>query len=199
MDEKITLNLKVDRDSFLFDGVLIKCDSYISLENKLTLLYDYAKTIYDSLTGVVFEGKDIVDAHITAEYTMILGIVQLCTNISIEGENAVDVNKLIGSGLWDNIRNRIVNYEEFRNDVEKVKSLVVEKIKYDNSTNEKLNIIFDKISMFLDNFSKFDMKEFTEKINEFQEELKKLNETVPGITSDKVTPKRKSKKESNLN
>ena len=199
MDEKITLNLKVEKGLFAFGDGLVKYEAYISLENKMLLLYDYARTLYNALSGFVVEGKDIVDAYVTAEYTLILGIVQLCTNLSVEGDNPIEINDLIGSGLWNIIRTRIKNYDDLRKDIDSIEKLMFEKIKYDNMTNVKLNNIFDKISSVLDNFSNFNVDEFSKKMGEFQEELKKLNETVPGITSSQVSPKRKTKKESDLN
>lgn len=86
----------------IYEKNKIKVKPFLSLTDQITLL-----TIY--LDEYLSEEKERV---LKSEYQLVFGVLDLCTNISIE-ELSID-GLLSNYGVWENVKKKIVNYGEFR-------------------------------------------------------------------------------------
>jgi len=109
----------------------IKVNPYISLENKMILFKNY--------TSSYFFTNDFVDNYINAYYGLMLGVVDLCTNISVEN---LDMNDFISSGLWGEIKSKIVNYQEVQSDLYSLIKLYSEQ----RVAEQSMGVAFDRFS-----------------------------------------------------
>jgi hypothetical protein len=176
---------------FKFQGFDIEILSYIPQDVKLELTQNYIKFLSMS--------DDAVKNYYSAEWGLIWSILDKCTNINHADEN---FENIMSSGLWDEIKAKIVNYNELRNDIRAILS--------QRSVEGAFNKIADKVMLLIDNVSKMDMsKEGIEKlveqlnstVGDFQEkfptavakvadrENESAKETKPTRTRNKRTPK----------
>ncbi|MDD4877197.1 MAG: hypothetical protein PHQ86_08755 [Dehalococcoidales bacterium] len=152
----------------IYNGMTLNIYPYISIENKLQII----ETYLDAL----FAENNVSQNYVTAEYSLMLSIVDLCTNIEIG--DADIIQKLIFTGLWDEIRSSIKNYSEFRQELNDVV-----KMKYNEmSILSNLNILISKISGVVDNISKLDLsengiKQLTESYQELTKNVGNLQNT----------------------
>ena len=109
----------------------IKVNPYISLENKMILFKNY--------TSSYFATDDFVDNYINAYYGLMLGVIDLCTNISVEG---LDMNNFISSGLWTKIKLKILNYQEVQSDLYSLIKLYSEQ----RLAEQSMGVAFDKLT-----------------------------------------------------
>jgi hypothetical protein len=146
MEKTIKLELsEIPFEKYRHNGIEYLVSPYISLENKLQIIQSYVDAL--------FAEGDAVRNLVTAEYALMLSVTDLCTNIDIGIEDIV--NKLVFTGFWDEIRSHILNYEEFRDELDAVVGM-----KYDEmSISSSLNALIAKASAFLDNLSKLDLSE----------------------------------------
>jgi len=146
----------------------IKVNPYISLENKMILFKNYASSYFAS--------DDFVDNYINAFYGLMLGVVDLCTNISVE---KLDMNDFISSGMWVKIKSKIVNYQEVQGDLYNIIKLCSEQ----RVAEKSMGVAFDKLSMAILEFIQgIDLssegvqkiiKQFQEVSQDFDEKYKK--------------------------
>ena len=192
--EKIVLE-KSEVVIFDFDGKKIKVQPYITMAQKVILIQSYIQSYFD-------EG-DFVENYIIAENGNVLGILDLCTNIDIDGLSFDDV---ISSGLWDNVRDNILNYNEFEGHLWEV----VDKIKKQNELEKSIGNSFDKISnaviQFLGKISELDLSsegitklvgELKNTTDEYQQQFgsKKVDVVVPILEKKVRKPRTKKVKE----
>jgi len=146
----------------------IKVNPYISLENKMILFKNY--------TSSYFATDDFVDNYINAYYGLMLGVVDLCTNISVD---KLDMNDFISSGMWADIKKKIVNYSEVQSDLYSLIKLYSEQ----RLAEQSMGVAFDKLSMaILEFIQSIDLspegvqkiiKQFQEASQDFDEKYKK--------------------------
>jgi hypothetical protein len=120
-----------------------------------------------------FAEGDFVDNYFNAEWTLVLGIADNCTNIPIieeDGEN-ITLEYLVTSGLWEQIKSRVVNYEEFIKNLKDVLSKISEQKALEKSIGVTVDRIADQLFMFLDKVGKLDLSE--EGIKKLLTELRK--------------------------
>jgi len=142
----------------------IKVNPYISLENKMILFKNY--------TSSYFATDDFVDNYINAFYGLMLGVVDLCTNISVEN---LDMNDFISSGMWAEIKSKIVNYSEVQSDLYSLIKLYSEQ----RLAEQSMGVAFDKLSIsILEFIQSIDLSsEGVQKlINQFQETSQDFDE-----------------------
>ena len=108
----------------------ISINPWISLVNKTILYRNYIESYY--------KVGDIVGNYIDAEYSLILGIVDLCTNISLDD---VNVDALISSGLWEEIKSQIKNYSKVVADLYNILKFIADK----NVMEKSMSVTFDKL------------------------------------------------------
>ena len=137
--DKIQIKFKpMEQKEFTFEGgPLIKVEPYISLENKMILFKNYVSSYFDT--------SDFVDNYINATYGLMLGIVDLCTNINVE---KIDMNTFISSGLWKEIQTRIENYTDVRSDLYNIIKLYAEQ----RLAEQSMGTAFDKLAQNLIDF-----------------------------------------------
>ena len=137
--DKIHIKLKpMEQEEFTWEkGPLIKVDPYISLENKMILFKNYTSSYFDT--------SDFVDNYINATYGLMLGIVDLCTNINVE---KIDMNTFISSGLWKEIQVRIENYRDVTSDLYNIVKLFAEQ----RLAEQSMGVAFDKLAQNLIDF-----------------------------------------------
>jgi hypothetical protein len=124
--------IKIDHN-----GQEIIVNPYISLTTKTILFRNYIESYYKI--------GDIVNNFLDAKYSLILGIIDLCTNISLEN---IDIDALISSGVWDKIRINIKNYNDVTADLYIILKFISEK----NSMEKSMSSTFDKLSESIINF-----------------------------------------------
>ena len=113
------------------DNPNIKVNPFISLENKMILFKNY--------TSSYFATDDFVDNYINAYYGLMLGVVDLCTNISVEN---LDMNDFVSSGLWAKIKSKISNYQEVQSDLYSLIKLYSEQ----RVAEQSMGVAFDRFS-----------------------------------------------------
>jgi len=149
----------------IYNGMTLNISPYISIENKLQII----ETYLDAL----FAGNNVSQNYIAAEYSLMLSVVDLCTNIEISDTDIIQ--KLIFTGLWDEIRLSIKNYNEFRRELDDVV-----KMKYNEmSILSNLNTLILKISGVVDNISKIDLSE--NGIKQLAESYQELTKNVGNL------------------
>jgi hypothetical protein len=192
--KKIDIILSFPKNEvFKFDNTEITLRPYLTIAEKSEIIKEYVDILFDPTDD------NIVNKYLCAENTLILHILDVCTNLTIDKNVGVDV--LIESGLWMNVRNRIAKYDRFREDLEKVIKLIENKNAIDKSVGNVLDGLAIKITNILDQIPNLDMKEIKETADKFVSELEKLNTTVPGITKTVVhtpTSVKRGRKKKNI-
>jgi hypothetical protein len=119
-----------------------------------------------------FAEGEFCDNYFNAEWTLILGIVDACTNIPIieEGDN-ISLEYLVTSGLWEKIKTSVVNYDEFIKNLKDVLIQISEQKALGKSVGVTVDKIANQLFMFLDKIGKLDLSE--EGIKKLLSELKK--------------------------
>jgi hypothetical protein len=110
---------------------------YISLTNKTILFRGYLESY--------FKDGEVSNNYIDAKYSFMLGIVDLCTSIPLEG---IDLDDFISSGLWEKIRKSIKNYDDVRADLYDIIKLATEK----NILEKSMSTTFDRLAESLMQF-----------------------------------------------
>jgi hypothetical protein len=137
---------------------------YIPQSVKLDLAKQYV--------SFMFSGDNTIDNYYSAEWSLILSILKECTNIETSQDN---FNDIISSGLWDQVKSKIENYDEFRNDLKEIFKNESEKRVLEKSLGQ----VFDKFSNGI--------LEFLNKIGDLdlsQEGVQNLVEKLNTVTND---------------
>jgi hypothetical protein len=166
---KVKIDLKVKNIDFDFkinekEKLHVEVIPYISMENEVILMQSYIQSYFNK------DNFDFVLNYISAENGNILGVLDLCTNIDIKNINVDDV---VGSGLWTWVKNRIKNYDKFENDLQKI----VIQINKNNEIEKSMGNSFDKVSnavvQFFGKVSELDFS--AEGISKLVNELKNVS------------------------
>lgn len=183
--DKIILEIsELSQAEINFGSQKIYVDVYIPIEKKVVLLSNYMTSLYQE--------KNFVGNYIESEYGLILGILDLCTNIDVSGENdTFDLNGILASGVFKDIKDKILNYNELRNDI----SRLIELNNSSKSIGHKFDMVADRLILFLNNLSEIDLSEqgIKKMISNFTEEVSQLNKTI-GAVPTTAKPKQSSKK-----
>ena len=164
---KIELN-EIPLVAKIYNGMTLNISPYISIENKLQIIEIYLDAL--------FAGNNISQNYVTAEYSLMLAVVDLCTNI--ETDDTDIIQKLIFTGAWDEIKSSIKNYGEFRQELKDVVEM-----KYNEmSISSNINALILKVSGLVDNISKLDLsengiKQLTESYQELTKNVGNLQNT----------------------
>lgn len=162
----------VDFAEVNFNGQVIKIKPYLSLTDQAALLSVYLEEYFSK------EESRIVEA----EYKIVLGVLDFCTNIEISD---LKMNDLFANyKLWDEIKKKISNYGEFRALVARTVDEIKETKRIEKSLGSVLEGIFDKLSNLLNS----DISpESIEKVQQLlkQVEESKIFKTATEIYKDK--------------
>lgn len=107
-----------------------------------------------------FAEGDFIDNYFNAEWTLVLGITDVCTNLPIieEGEN-ITLEYLVTSGLWENVKSAIINYEEFIRNLNDVLKKISEQKALEKSIGVTVDKLAGQLFVFLDKISNLDLSE----------------------------------------
>lgn len=182
--DNIKLNINVPQVEFQFEESIIKVLKYVDLKTKTRIISSYI--------GLFFKDDDLLQNYLIAENSLILEVTDLCTNVQILGDNAIELEALVGSGLWDMIYPRIANYAEVRRDIQKLIEMTRANIFSEKSVGVILDLLFEKLTEVLENISNvdFDSKNFSEVIDQLKLETAKLSEIFMPVTITKIRKKK---------
>jgi len=182
--DNIKLNKNVPQVEFQFEESTIKVLKYVDLKTKTRIISSYI--------GLFFKDDDLLQNYLIAENSLILEVTDLCTNIQILGDNAIELEALVSSGLWDMIYPRIANYAEVRRDIQKLIEMTRANIFSEKSVGVILDLLFEKLTEVLENISNvdFDSKNFSEVIDQLKLETAKLSEIFMPVTITKIRKKK---------
>jgi len=182
--DNIKLNKNVPQVEFQFEESTIKVLKYVDLKTKTRIISSYI--------GLFFKDDDLLQNYLIAENSLILEVTDLCTNVQILGDNAIELEALVSSGLWDMIYPRIANYAEVRRDIQKLIEMTRANIFSEKSVGVILDLLFEKLTEILENISNvdFDSKNFSEVIDQLKLETAKLSEIFMPVTITKIRKKK---------
>lgn len=133
-----------------FNDQEILVTPYIDINTQIMLIDNYIQMYFDK--------GNIATNLVGAEYALILGLLDNNTNIKIDAEN-IDINQIVGSGLWDLVKDRILNYQELRN----LLGVVCRQIKDNIALEKSVGHSIDKIGNYVQNIvEKIDSVDFSE-------------------------------------
>lgn len=174
----------------------IEVNPYLSIDNRRKIAETYLASFFEKND----KGEFVLN-EFQAEYALVLAITDLCTNLSIDFSGNFDkFDNLMGSGLWDEIKNKIVNYTEFRMQLSGMVKHIREDIAVEKSIGAVLDKIFATVAPLVEKLSVADISNegiekasatIMSKMDEFKQALE---ETAPKTVA-KPRKKRVSKKE----
>ena len=203
LEEKINISFpKRKTVTVSFNDSFVKIDPFISVNDRM----DTIKTYIDALN----KADDIVTGYVFAEYSLILSVLDKCTNINIE---ELLVDDAIESGLWNLVKQELKNYNSLLSDKETVlhminnqQSSLVEITELMNEFMEEISVtskflkdgfskVSDKIMEVLNHVDSANLDDLREAFLSFGEGLSKLEDKIPGIlTSGEKEKEQKPKK-----
>jgi hypothetical protein len=174
--EKIKINLQQMKDqTFKFGDTDITIRTRLSVSEKIALSEQYLSILFDD------KDASLSNRYLIAEYSLILQIVYLISNI--DTENDMDADLFVDSGLWDEIKKRLVDYESFRYDLNRLILLYQYERNAEVALGSVIENVVAKLSETIDRFSESDVTDLKEASVTFVDALNKLNERVPGIAN----------------
>lgn len=171
-----------------FDNKKIEIENYIPLSVRTKLSQWYVASILDA-------ERDLADRFFNAEMTLVLGIVDECTNLAIirEGEYLIDIDGLIGSDLWNLIKNNISNYKDFRRDLARIVDMAIENEHVQKSVGSVIDALASKGFELLGKVSETDLSE--EGVAKL---LKNFDSVINNFNDKYVSPKRDTESKPSL-
>ena len=169
-----------------------KIKPYLSLEDKLKLSEAY----FDAILKNDSDDYTYAMKEFEAEYAVIIGIVDLCTDLSIDNENNTGFENITSSGLREFIRNQIKNYNDFRIELKNIFDRIRENVALEKSIGTTFDRLTNAVMEMIEKFSNADISdEGMKKAAEiFKSSLETLQIEAP-ITE--ILPERKIRKRTN--
>lgn len=168
---------------FEFQKFDVEILPYIPQAVKMEIVKNY-------LNFIVGDGN-IVDNYYSAEFSVVLDIVNRCTNIDAQ---KIDFETIMSSGLWDVIVSKLENYSELRQDIQSVVKQHFEQQTIENGLNKLFEKLGDKLLGLLDKISKLDLSKegVAELVGSLNQQMEKFDKDFPssGIKAP-AKPKRK--------
>jgi hypothetical protein len=174
--DKIDFSIESKKEiEVIFNDKKVMVLPFIPQNIKLQLAKQYVE--------FMFGNKDATEGYYQAEWAVIIGILTDCTNITVTEDN---IDGIVSSGLWDAIKAKIENYQEFRNDLRLVSKNVADQIALEKSLGNVIGNLSGKVSVFLDNISKIDfskegMAELSKQLVPIVGEIEKITGATQGI------------------
>jgi hypothetical protein len=150
---KIAIGLKPTAD-VKFQDKIISVKPYISQEVQYNLAQEYI--------SIMFADNDFVKNYYSAEWYVILNIVDQCTDLMViekDEKDNIDIDTLVSSGLWYDIKNKIENYNEFREFLKEMCQSVKEERALEKSFGQALDKITNKVIEFIDKIGNVDLSQ----------------------------------------
>lgn len=182
--EKVKIELSSGNNiGFKFNGEDLIVKEHFNINEKIEFINEYLNNISDTT-------QTLGARYLIAEHALKLQIIDRCSNVLVD--NDLDADDIISSGLWEAIKKRINDYEDFRKDLDKVISMW----QAQESVGAILKNVSDKLMVVLNNLSQMDVDKLKDVTDNFVGELDKLNNTAPGIIGGK--PARRRNKKQNI-
>ena len=155
-----------------FDGQVIKVKNNITTDEKLRI---------EDVVSNRLKLRDF-NNYTELEYDIIASVLHLCTNIDIGELDNVGIDNIVDSGLWDKIRNEIVNYYDVVEDIKRME----ENAEKEKTSVYKFNLLLDKITEFVDKINQFDFnsKEFKSSYKKLIKSVQELSKVYPTINNN---------------
>jgi len=170
--EKTTIKLDMElierTSSFRFMGGEIVVLKHLSLDTKIALTANYISDFFNDDMRYI--------NYVKAEYALILGVIDLCTNIEISN---LEVDDIISSGLWDAVSARIIGYNSFKSEIQKIIDYMREDFAIDKSVGSVIDKAMAKIMEFLDGLTDLDLS--VEGIKNLMSELSDSQNSIDKI------------------
>lgn len=186
MEEKIKLNFSEPlTEDVLYENQHIIVRKYVTPSDKAKIIND----IDMALLSNDGEFSDIQESLFRNSY-MIGSILNIMTNVDVDG---LSIDEFVSSGLWERIKNCIVNLGELIFDYKQI----YQDRKMLLSLESKVSGLVEKAGIFIDKISKIDVSKegLGELLKAFDEQKEKLNEVYPTIQEKTVAEGgKKSKK-----
>ena len=166
--DSIVLNFKEYEEPIVEEewrGNAIKIKKYISEHDQIFL--------YKTYVDIYFENTDPTSRYLSANYSMVLAIINLCTNIDTKD---IVLSDVISSGLWALIRKNIVNYNYVMKDIEKLVEMISTEKKIEASLGYALESIVAKATAAIEN-SNISDENIKESVGKLLEGIEALRET----------------------
>ena len=152
--------------------------------------------IVKNYLNFILEEGNIVDNYYAAEFSVILDIINRCTNIDTQ---KIDFEVVESSGLWDLIVTRLENYSELRQDIQAVLKQHFEQQSIENGLNKLFEKLGDKLLGLLDKISKLDLSKegVAELVGSLNQQIEKFDKDFPnnGIVAPAKRKRKAVKKE----
>ena len=165
-------------------------DKIISVNTRISqeFQYEFARSYIELLFGT----EDIIENYYASEWHLILSVVNECTNLIVFDENKsknIELDTLVSSGLWDAIKNQIVNYNEFRGFLNEIYQSIKEEKALEKSFGQALDKITNKVVEFIDKIGKIDVSKegLAELVSGLSTQINQFKTDFP--TSEAVIPK----------
>lgn len=166
-----------------YNGTELLVDPYISMQSQISLIDNYVDMIFKP-------GGGLVSNYIGAEYALILGILDLNTNVIVDTDSK-DIDLFVKSGLWDLTRENIKNYREFRTWLDNTCKQFRERVAIERSFNTSFDKLSNSIIGFIDKVSDFDLSE--DGIKKLVEAMKTEVDEYKNIVSPEPSKKPRKK------
>jgi hypothetical protein len=144
--EKITLNLEAVEAkpvNFEFLGNLIKVNPILSLADQALMIQHYLGFYFDPLNEII---PGTSTNYIGAECSLIFEILDKNTNVNMTEDSDV----LISRGLWKEVSSHIINYSEFRQNLDRVVQDKKEELALEKSVGTVIDGLVTKVTDFIE-------------------------------------------------
>lgn len=134
--------------------------------------------------------NEVVEDYYSAYWSVIMGILNECTNVKVNEEN---FDSIISSGLWDEIKLRIINYEKFISDLDKILQRELEIRALQNGLEQSLDKITNGVLEFLNKIGEMDLSQdgINNLVGKLGSVVKETEEKFPGSTAIVKKPRKK--------
>jgi len=167
-----------------FQDKIISVMPFVSQE----IQYELARSYIE----ILFSTNDIIQNYYSAEWHLVLRITDKCTNLIVLDEDEkknIEFDTLMTSGLWDAIKDKIVNYNEFRKFLKEICQAIKEEKALEKSFGQALDKITNKVIEFVDKIGSLDVSEegVSKLISGLNSQINQFKVGFP--TSEVATPK----------
>ncbi len=128
---------------------------YIDINLQSTFINDYCRAYFNPNSKLI---EKMSWDYFGAEYGIRMEIIDRLTNVSLiepDGKTDIDYATVLASGLWDLVEKEIVNYWEFRDNLDYVIESIKEEYYFSKSVGATIDSFTEKIGAFLDKLSAF--------------------------------------------
>jgi methionine synthase II (cobalamin-independent) len=176
-EKKLAISIvPIEDEEFKFQGEKIVVRPYLSITTKIEIMRNYIDTLFEEETVY-----DLDKRFIYAEYALMMQVIDSVTNLDVTYLNPDDI---INSKLWDQIRDKISRYDEFRKELDKVVKLRQEQVAIDRSIGYVMDKTFAKITYLLEKLPEIDSDTLKASSVELIGKLDELNAIVPGLLEE---------------